>query len=197
MARFGSILVDLASIWGRSGVHSRSIWRPNGRSNDKGPTCDPYAQARTDCMSRPPRPTRKSTGIAPGRPEWSTRSPLVALTGHFGRPRCPIGPFWVDIGRFARAGGSDLAARVAPGRPDWSTWSPPVALTGRLGRPRGPIGPFSVDLGRSGVDLGSIWSRFGSVRTGFFSTDLAARTTMQLLTCSVDPPVKSSIYIYI
>ena len=164
MARFRSILVDLVSIWGRSGVHSRSIWRPNGRSNDKGPTCDPYAQARTDCMSRPPRPTRKSTRIAPGRPEWSTRSPLVALTGRFGHPRCPIGPFLVDLGRFARAGGSDLAARVAPGRPDWSTWPPLLALTGRLGARGARLACFRPIW----VDLGSIWSRFGSVRRGFF-----------------------------
>ena len=166
MARFRSILVDLVSIWGRFGVDFGLILKPNGRPNEKGPTCDPYAQARTDCMSRPPRPTRKSTRIAPGRPECSTRSPLVALTGRFGRPRCPIGLLSVDLGRFARAGGSDLAARVAPGRPDWSTWSPPVALSGRLGRPRCPIGPFSADLGRFGIDLGSIW--------GAFSLDLEA-----------------------
>ena len=146
MARLQPILFDLGSNWDRLGVDLGSIWRPNGRSNEKGPTCDPSTQAHTDCVSTPPRATRKSIKSRSGRRRGSHVRSKTSSECHgasreafrdaSGTPQGVPPASGAPPERFGASGGHLGVSWISP----WAPWRPPERL---------------------GVDLGSIWARFG------------------------------------
>ena len=153
MARFGLIL-------GRCGVDLGSIWRPNGRSNEKGPTGVSYRKnqykTHLDASANDPEIDPKSLWEASwlARPFRTVLGVLRGLPGSLS-------------GHLRDAPGRPMTARGAPGAPQ----KPPPerfgASEGHLGSPRGRPGGLRSDLGsiwgRFGVDLGSIWVDLGSI----------------------------------
>ena len=166
LVRSKGFSVDRGTARAPFSVDFHSISGSRERSDEKRPTCNPYAPWRADCVSRPPRQTLKSSEITPGasrerlskkihliRPLEHARAPFLTNLARFG---LLLASSWVSFASFGRVPG---VSRGAPGAPRLASDRP-------KGTPDTP-GPI---WDRSGLRFCSIFAfwlvlavRFGSV----------------------------------
>ena len=143
------------------------IWRPNGRSNDKGPTCVSYC--KNQYKTHVGRPANDAE-IDP-KSLWEASRPARPFRDVLGVPRGLSGG---TSGRLRHAPGRPTSVRGAPGAsrpPPRSVLERPGGTSECPGSPRGRPGGLRSYLGsiwaRFGLNLWSIWVDFGAIWVDF------------------------------